>query len=137
MDRGWAQNIFVFRWGGAGPPSQRVGAHIPRNQIRIAEARELKEAVRAGFESKAREAAAAAADRRAAAEDRRRVLASTQSELASLRVAAALAQEERDRAEERVALLEREKTDFEDIQVGLLEMLRKAENSRCVHCSEA
>ena len=33
--------------------------------------RELKEAVRAGFESKAREAAAAAADRRAAAEDRK------------------------------------------------------------------
>ena len=34
-------------------------------------ARELKEAVRAGFESQAREAAAAAADRRAAAEDRK------------------------------------------------------------------
>ena len=34
------------------------------------EARELKEAVRAGFESQAREAAAASADRRAAAEDR-------------------------------------------------------------------
>ena len=33
--------------------------------------RELKEAVRAGFESQAREAAAAAADRRAAAEDRK------------------------------------------------------------------
>ena len=65
------------------------------------------------------------------------MLASTLSELASLRVAAALAQEERDRAEERVALLEREKIDFEDTQVGLLEMLHKAENSRCVHCSEA
>ena len=34
-------------------------------------ARELKEAVHAGFESQAREAAAAAADRRAAAEDRK------------------------------------------------------------------
>ena len=34
-------------------------------------ARELKEAVRAGLESQAREAAAAAADRRAAAEDRK------------------------------------------------------------------
>ena len=110
---------------------------VTRAAAKLEEARELKEAVRAGFESKAREAAAAAADRRAAAEDRRRVLASTQSELASLRVAAALAQEERDRAEERVALLEREKTDFEDIQVGLLDMLHKAENSRCVHCSEA
>ena len=109
---------------------------VTRAAAKLEEARELKEAVRAGFESEAREAAAAAADRRAAAEDRK-MLASTLSELASLRVAAALAQEERDRAEERVALLEREKIDFEDTQVGLLEMLHKAENSRCVHCSEA
>ena len=38
---------------------------------KVEAARELKEAVRAGFESQAREAAAAAADRRAAAEDRK------------------------------------------------------------------
>ena len=41
-----------------------------RAAAKLEEARELKEAVRAGFESQAREAAAAAADRRAAAEDR-------------------------------------------------------------------
>ena len=42
-----------------------------RAAAKFEEARELKEAVRAGFESQAREAAAAAADRRAAAEDRK------------------------------------------------------------------
>ena len=42
-----------------------------RAAAKLEEARELKEAVRAGFESKAREAAAAAADWRGAAEDRK------------------------------------------------------------------
>ena len=42
-----------------------------RAAAQLEEARGLKEAVRAGFESQAREAAAAAADRRAAAEDRK------------------------------------------------------------------
>ena len=42
-----------------------------RAAAKLEGARELKEAVRAGFESQAREAAAAAADRRAAAEDRK------------------------------------------------------------------
>ena len=42
-----------------------------RAAAKLEEAHELKEAVRAGFESQAREAAAAAADRRAAAEDRK------------------------------------------------------------------
>ena len=96
----------------------------------------MLDAVRPTAERISREAAAATADREAAAEERC-VLASTQSELASLRVAAALAQEERERAEERVAALKREKVDFEDTQVGLFEMLQEALNSRCVHCSEA
>ena len=42
-----------------------------RAAAKLEEARELKEAVRAGFESKAREAAAAAADWQGAAEDRK------------------------------------------------------------------
>ena len=42
-----------------------------RAAAKLEEARELKEAVRAGFESQAREEAAVAADRRAAAEDRK------------------------------------------------------------------
>ena len=60
----------------------------------------------------AREAAAAAADREAAMEQRGQ-LAAVQSELWSLKVVAALLEEERDRAQERVlgagASLEREK----------------------------
>ena len=44
---------------------------VTRAATKLKEAHELKEAVRAGFESEAREAAAAAADRRAAAEDRK------------------------------------------------------------------
>ena len=42
-----------------------------RAAAKLEEARELKEAVRAGFESQAREAAAAAADKLAAADDRK------------------------------------------------------------------
>ena len=42
-----------------------------RAAAKLEEARELKEAVRAGFESQAREAAAAVADKLAAADDRK------------------------------------------------------------------
>ena len=48
-----------------------VEVQAARAAAKLEAARELKEAVRAGFESQAREAAAAAADRRAAAEDRK------------------------------------------------------------------
>ena len=48
-----------------------VEAQATRAAAKLEAARELTAAVRAGFESKAREAAAAAADRRAAAEDRK------------------------------------------------------------------
>ena len=48
-----------------------VEVQATRAAAKLEEARELTAAVRAGFESKAREAAAAAADRRAAAEDRK------------------------------------------------------------------
>ena len=94
------------------------------------------EAVRPTAERSAREAASAAADREAAMEQRGQ-LAAVQSELRSLKIAAALVEEERERAQERVASLEREKVDFEDVQVGLLEMLKEARNRRCRHCSEA
>ena len=99
------------------------------------------EAVRPTAERSAREAAAAAADREAAMEQRGQ-LAAVQSELRSLKVAAALLEGERERestgeGQERVASLEREKVDFEDVQVGLLEMLKEARNRRCRHCSEA
>jgi hypothetical protein len=47
-----------------------VEVQATRAAAMLDEARELKEAVRAGFESQAREAAAASADRREAAEDR-------------------------------------------------------------------
>ena len=45
--------------------------------------------------------------------------------------------EERERADEWVASLEREKVDLEDTREGLLEMLQEAHNHRCVHCSES
>ena len=48
-----------------------VEVQAARAAAKLEAARELKEAVRAGFESQAREAAAAAADRQAAAEDRK------------------------------------------------------------------
>ena len=128
---------FCFQGGGgAGPPSQRVGAHIPRNQIRIAEARELKEAVRAGFESKAREAAAAAADRRAAAEDRKMAARDRAHKEGVI---------ERKCAVELAVLctcmseLEKENIDLEDTVWGLWEMLQRAKEGqyRCLLCSEA
>ena len=50
--------------------TRAVRVEAARAAAKLEAAHELKEAVRAGFESQAREAAAAAADRRAAAEDR-------------------------------------------------------------------
>ena len=54
-----------------------------------------------------------------------------------MRGAAALAEEERERAQSRLASLEREKVDLEDTREGLLEMLHEKQQRRCVHCSEA
>ena len=50
--------------------TRAVRVEAARAAAKLEAAHELKEAVRAGFESPAREAAAAATDRRAAAQDR-------------------------------------------------------------------
>ena len=107
-----------------------------RAAAKLEEARELKEAVRAGFESKAREAAAAAADWRAAAEDRK---------IAARDRAHKTGVIERKCAVELAVLctcmseLEEEITDLEDTVWRLWEMLQRAKEGqyRCLLCSEA
>ena len=109
---------------------------VTRAAAKLEEARELKEAVRAGFESEAREAAAAAADRRAAAEDRRMAARDRAHKEGVI---------ERKCAVELAVLctcmseLEKEKIDLEDTVSGLLAMLQRAEEGqyRCLLCSEA
>ena len=107
-----------------------------RAAAKLEEARELKEAVRAGFESKAREAAAAAADWRAAAEDRK-IAARDRAHKTGLI--------ERKCAVELAVLctcmseLEEENTDLEDTVWRLWAMLQRAKEGqyRCLLCSEA
>ena len=108
-----------------------------RAAAKLEEARELKEAVRAGFESKAREAAAAAADWQGAAEDRKmaaRDRAHTKGVI------------ERKCAVELAVLctcmteLEEENIGLEDTVWRLWEMLQRAKEGqyyRCLLCSEA
>jgi hypothetical protein len=111
-------------------------AQATRAAAKLEEARELKEAVRAGFESKAREAAAAAADWRAAAEDRK---------IAARDRAHKTGVIERKCAVELAVLctcmseLEEEITDLEDTVWRLWEMLQRAKEGqhRCLLCSEA
>ena len=100
------------------------------------DAQRMLEAVRPTAERAAREAAAAAADREEAAEQRGALIAA-QSELLSFRVAAAAMEEERERAERKLASLEREIVDLEDTREGLLIMLHEEQASRCDHCKQA
>lgn len=98
------------------------------------DAQRMLEAVRPTAERAACEAAAAAADREAVREERAR-LSVTQSELASLRVVAALAEEERARGEgevvkarERISWLERAEKHLRDELGGVREAYDMSHN---------